>query len=89
MDAGAGLRAGVCAPGIGGVRHEHDIQDAFAIERGAAVEVADAEEIATALLRWLDDPEALRAAGERAAAYVEENLGAAERNADLVAGLLV
>ena len=76
-------------PILYGPRHSNAGEATHLIERGAAVEVADAEEIATALLRWLDDPEALRAAGERAAAYVEENLGAAERNADLVAGLLV
>ena len=43
---------------------------------GAAGLVADGDEFATALGRWLDDPAAARAAGEAGRAAVESNRGA-------------
>jgi 3-deoxy-D-manno-octulosonic-acid transferase len=55
---------------------------------GAWRRAADAEALGDAWKEWLDDPEAARAQGERAARLVEENRGALERTLALLAPLL-
>lgn len=55
---------------------------------GAWQRVAGAAELAAAWGRWLDDPEAARSQGERAAGLIERNRGSLDRTLALLAPLL-
>ena len=58
------------------------------LESGGAVRVADAGQLFDALLGWLADPAARRAAGSRALALVAAQQGATARTLDILAGYL-
>ncbi len=75
-------------PVLFGPRHANAPEAAQLIERGGAREVAGAGDLEQALRDWLANREARQAAGAAAAAFIEENLGAGRRNAELVLGLL-
>jgi 3-deoxy-D-manno-octulosonic-acid transferase len=91
--AGGGLHsvlepAALGVPVLYGPRHANAREAAQLIERGGAREVAGAGDLEQALRDWLANREARQAAGAAAAAFIEENLGAGRRNAELVLGLL-
>ena len=80
--------AALGVPVLYGPRHANAREAAQLIERGGAREVAGAGDLEQALRDWLANREARQAAGAAAAAFIEENLGAGRRNAELVLGLL-
>jgi len=80
--------AALGAPVLFGPRHANAREAAELIDCGGAAEVHDEKELENILARWLDVPEQRARAGEAALAYVESNLGAARRNAELVVKLL-
>lgn len=55
---------------------------------GAALQVADAGELAAALIGWFTEPGARASAGEAARGYIDSHLGAALRSAQALAALL-
>ena len=57
-------------------------------DAGAWVEVSDAAALGEVWRRWLDEPGAARAVGERARALVDANRGALRRTLDLLQPLL-
>jgi 3-deoxy-D-manno-octulosonic-acid transferase len=75
-------------PTLFGPRHANAREAGELVAAGAAWSVADGGELARRLGDLLSDGGARRAAGERARAYVEAGLGAAERGADVVVKLL-
>jgi 3-deoxy-D-manno-octulosonic-acid transferase len=76
------------APVLFGPRH-HASRDAFLLVRdGGARSVADLASLTDALVTWLEDPIARRAAGGRARALVDQGIGAAERSLHVVELLL-
>lgn len=75
-------------PVIYGPYHQNAREAGDLIERGGGVAVKEEEALERALEAWLAEAEARRAAGAAARAYVEENLGAGQRNAQLVLELL-
>ncbi len=70
--------------------HTHNFRDVvhMLLERQAAVVVRDGDELAEFVGRCLDQPQWAAALGSRAAQLVGEQLGAAERTLQLLAGLL-
>lgn len=58
------------------------------VQRGAGASVAGARELIDVLGRWATDEDARKKAGQLSAAYVEENLGAAERGARVLLELI-
>ncbi len=58
------------------------------LERGAALQVADAGELAAALVRWLADPEERRRVGAIGRHIVESNRGSVARLLELIEPLL-
>mgnify|MGYP001328005045 FL=1 len=58
------------------------------VESDAATQVADAEELETALTRLLMSPEKRNSQGARARAVVEANQGATRRTAEITARML-
>lgn len=56
----------------------------LALERGAATQVHDAEELAAAVAAYLDDADRRRAAGEAAYTLMQDNHGALERTLGLI-----
>lgn len=75
-------------PTLFGPRHANAREAGELVQAGAAWSPADAAELERRLLELLADDGARRAAGERARAYVEAGLGAAERGAQVVEELL-
>ncbi len=80
--------ATLSAPTLFGPRHANAREAADLIERGGAISADDGAGLQEALGAWLDDEEARRTAGAAAFAYVQENLGAGRRSAELVSALL-
>lgn len=76
------------APVLFGPRHQNAREAADLIAAGGAAETADADTLLRHLQIWLADDEARRTAGNAARQYVESGLGAAERGAHLILGLL-
>jgi 3-deoxy-D-manno-octulosonic-acid transferase len=58
------------------------------LTEGGAREVANPEELAGVLRRWLDREEERLGIGERAEGYIRRHIGAARRTADALAGFL-
>ncbi|HEY7768559.1 3-deoxy-D-manno-octulosonic acid transferase [Longimicrobium sp.] len=75
------------APVLFGPRHSNAREAAELITAGGALSLRD-EAVATALLPLIRDEKARTRAGQAARAYVEQNLGAAERGAAIIDGLL-
>ena len=67
---------------------EVDSQAAFAVETGAGVPVADASELAGAVVELLGDPSGTRQRGRRAAEELAQRTGSAQRIVDLIEGVL-
>ena len=80
--------AALRVPVIFGPRHANTREAAELIQRGAAVSVDGSEALERALETWLSDESARAVAGSAAQRYVEDNLGAGRRNAELVLRLL-
>ncbi|UCC49112.1 MAG: hypothetical protein JSV41_02725 [Gemmatimonadota bacterium] len=80
--------AALGAPALFGPRHANAREAGELIERGGAMAVADEAALEAKLGAWLADPEARRAAGTAALGYVQANLGAGRRNAELILKLL-
>ena len=76
------------APVLFGPRHSNAREAAELVGSGGARAVEDGEALGEALAAWAGDAELRKAAGQRARSYVHEGLGAADRGADLVLGLL-
>jgi 3-deoxy-D-manno-octulosonic-acid transferase len=70
--------------------HTHHVRDAAALllASGGARRVADATELAAAVIEWLRDAGGAKAAGEAARRSLEPHRGATERSVRLVEGLL-
>jgi 3-deoxy-D-manno-octulosonic-acid transferase len=75
------------APVLFGPRHSNAREAAELIAAGGAVSLRD-ETVAAALLPLIEDEQARTRAGQAARAYVQHNLGAAERGAEIIDGLL-
>jgi 3-deoxy-D-manno-octulosonic-acid transferase len=80
--------AALGAPVLFGPRHANAREAGELIERGGAMAVADEAALEAKLGVWLADPEVRRAAGTAALGYVQANLGAGRRNAELILKLL-
>ena len=80
--------AALRVPVIFGPRHANAREAAELIRRGAAVSVDGSEALERALETWLSDERARAVAGSAAQRYVQDNLGAGRRNAELVLRLL-
>jgi 3-deoxy-D-manno-octulosonic-acid transferase len=80
--------AALGAPVLFGPRHANAREAGELVERGGAVTVGDWAELEIKLGRWLDDDEVRETAGAAALSYVQSNLGAGRRNAELVLELL-
>jgi 3-deoxy-D-manno-octulosonic-acid transferase len=80
--------AALGAPIMFGPRHANAREAGELIERGGAFAVADAAEFEAVLSLWLDDAAERASAGQAAINYVQANLGAGRRNAELILGLL-
>jgi 3-deoxy-D-manno-octulosonic-acid transferase len=80
--------AALGVPVLFGPRHANAREAGELIERGGAVACADAAALEAALRRWVDDETARETAGAAALAYVQSQLGAGRRNAELVLRLL-
>lgn len=76
------------APVLFGPRHGNAREAGELVHVGGAMAVEDAAALESALARWLNQPERREAAGRAALRYVEGNLGAGRRNAELVVRLL-
>jgi 3-deoxy-D-manno-octulosonic-acid transferase len=70
--------------------HTHHVRDAAALllASGGARRVADATELAAAVLEWLGDPARAKSAGEAARRAIEPHRGATERCLRLVEQLV-
>ncbi len=75
-------------PVMFGPRHANAREAQELIERGGAAEVEDWASVEAKLGRWLESEDARQTAGAAALGYVQENLGAGRRNAELVLRLL-
>ncbi len=71
-------------PVLFGPNHRNAREAGELVARGSALIVEDAKGLQDALVLWLRDEDARRAAGAAARAYVDGNLGGGRRNADLV-----
>ncbi len=80
--------AALGVPTLFGPHHANAREAGELIARRGAVAVADAAALESALALWLSDAAARTAAGRAAAEYVQANLGAGRRNAELVLRLL-
>lgn len=80
--------AAMGSPVVFGPRHTNAREAGALIERGGALAVADAAALESALGHWLSDSTARKAAGQAALSYVQSNLGAGRRNAELILRLL-
>ncbi|UCC83449.1 MAG: hypothetical protein JSW46_00515 [Gemmatimonadota bacterium] len=80
--------AALGAPVLFGPRHANAREAGELIERGGALSVGDWAALEAKLGRWLDDAEARGKAGAAARDYVQGNLGAGRRNAELVLELI-
>jgi 3-deoxy-D-manno-octulosonic-acid transferase len=76
------------APVLFGPRHANAREAGELIECGGATAVDTGKELEQTLGRWLDDDEARETAGAASLAYVQANLGAGRRNAELILKLL-
>jgi 3-deoxy-D-manno-octulosonic-acid transferase len=76
------------APVLFGPRHANAREAAEMIAAGGAFEVADEAALRDQLRALIDEAPHRRRAGDAARGYVEANLGAAERGAELVDGFL-
>ena len=75
------------APVLFGPRHSNAREAAELITAGGAVSLRD-DAVAAALLPLIEDEQARTRAGQAARAYVQQHLGAAERGAEIIDGLL-
>lgn len=80
--------AALGAPVLFGPRHANAREAGELIERGGAKVAVDAGDLESALDRWAEDPAERASAGAAALNYVESNLGAGRRNAELILDLL-
>ncbi len=80
--------AALGVPVLFGPWHANAREAGELIARGGAVAVDGAASLEGLLARWLSDAAAREAAGQAAAHYVQSNLGAGRRNAELVLRLL-
>ncbi len=80
--------AALGVPSLFGPHHLNAREVGELIARRGAVAVADAAALESALAHWLSDTGARTAAGKAASQYVQANLGAGRRNAELVLRLL-
>lgn len=80
--------AALGVPTLFGPHHANAREAGELIAREGAVAVEDAAALEGALARWLGDPAAREAAGRAALHYVQANLGAGRRSAELVLRLL-
>lgn len=78
--------AALGVPVLCGPKHGNAIEAAELAEAGGAVIVTTAEELASAVTRWLDN-DARKEAGRRALEFTRSRAGGAEANARLLAGL--
>lgn len=76
------------APVLFGPRHHNSRDALLLLGAGGARAVAGATDIERALVEWVENPAARRAAGEQARGVVERGRGAAERSVRLVERLL-
>src|SRR5690606_3546888 len=75
-------------PVIFGPKHRKFPEAQGLIAAGAAQEVSNVAELQAALQRWLEDPAALRNAGEAAKRYVEARTGGAARAVEVLLRVL-
>lgn len=71
-------------PVVFGPNHSNAREAAELVRRGAAREVTGGEELEGVLREWIRDDSGRRSAGAAAGAYVEENVGAADRGASVI-----
>ena len=76
------------APVAFGPQHQNSRDAALLIDAGGGDSVSTVDETIELLLLWLGDPGARRSAGDAARGLVESGLGAADRSADMVLGLI-
>ncbi|HEX6039883.1 3-deoxy-D-manno-octulosonic acid transferase [Longimicrobium sp.] len=76
------------APVLFGPRHANAREAAELIARGGAFELSPDQSAAARILPLIEDAARRRAAGDAARAYVEANMGAAERGAEIIESLL-
>lgn len=76
------------APVLFGPKHRNSRDALLLLDANGARAVAASSDIETALVEWLEMPDARRAAGERARGVVERGRGAADRSVKLVERLL-
>ncbi|MFW6199612.1 MAG: 3-deoxy-D-manno-octulosonic acid transferase [Gemmatimonadota bacterium] len=75
-------------PVLFGPKHANARAAGDLLEAGGAAEAASVPELAEALEEWLSDPARMRAAGDRAGAYIEKHRGAARRTVELLGEVL-
>lgn len=80
--------AALGVPVLFGPRHGNAREAADLLETGAGFEIEDTDALERVVRRLVEEPDARRAAGERARRYVESRLGSDDRNAALIAALL-
>jgi 3-deoxy-D-manno-octulosonic-acid transferase len=80
--------AALGTPVLIGPRHANAREAGELVERGGAAVIEDWASSEAKLGRWLEDETARQNAGAAALAYVQANLGAGRRNAELVLKLL-
>ncbi|UCF18553.1 MAG: hypothetical protein JSU87_11455 [Gemmatimonadota bacterium] len=76
--------AALGAPVVIGPRHANAREAGELIERGGAAAVTSTEELEAALRRWVEELSAREQAAAAALSYVQANLGAGRRNAELI-----
>jgi 3-deoxy-D-manno-octulosonic-acid transferase len=76
------------APVLFGPRHHNSRDAALLLAASGARSVASAQDIETALVEWLENASARRAAGEKARGVVERGRGAAEKSLQIVERLM-
>jgi 3-deoxy-D-manno-octulosonic-acid transferase len=76
------------APVLFGTRHANAREAGELVALGGAFELREGKSIAAEISPLIHDPQRRRAAGEAARRYVEGNLGAAERGAEIIERLL-
>lgn len=58
------------------------------VKQGGAIQLSGRENLETAVMKWLDDPESRNQAGEAARRVVQNNQGACERTAEYIVQVL-
>ncbi len=58
------------------------------VKQGGAIQLSGRENLETAVMKWLDDPQSRNRAGEAARRVVENNRGACERTAEYIVQVL-